>query len=375
MIPRFCVLLAVWESALKLGFRAERSGDEGAILVVEMSDDWAGGTVSDSEGRIARWQLIVGRCAVYSAIAVWLIGTLLWVTVQDAVPILSGVYYALPLPVLIVAGGLASAASLRGGRDFRLTASCLLILEMQVIIWGGQIFRGSVEVSPADAHRFVFWNVCRGNFGYDAVANEVAGLNADIIALVEATEQAEYPDFWTSRIPGYSAMRLGSGMMILCRGEILRMKPGNVTVPEEPEAVCRYRIISLRIDGVLMRVLLMDVKSNPLMFRKPAFIRLSELAGELSDQPLIVAADFNTPINSVWVDELRARLANSFEAAGEGYRETWPILFPVLCLDQVWANDQVTWHRSRHGWSIRSDHRSVTSDFSLDKSSKADAVQ
>ena len=131
MILDFRVSLTVWESALKLGFRAEKSGDEGAILVVEMSDDWAGGTVSDSEGRIARWPLIVGRCAVYSAIAVWLIGTLLWVTVQDAVPILSGVYYALPLPVLIVAGGLSFAASLRGGCDCRLTASCLLILEMQ----------------------------------------------------------------------------------------------------------------------------------------------------------------------------------------------------------------------------------------------------
>jgi endonuclease/exonuclease/phosphatase (EEP) superfamily protein YafD len=210
--------------------------------------------------------------------------------------------------------------------------------------------------------------VCRGNFGYDATARELVDLNADVIALVEATEQAEYPEFWTSRIPGYSATRLGSGMMVLCRGEILGVQPGNVTVLEEPEAVCRYRIISLRVDGILMRVLLMDVKSHPLMFRKPAFVRLAELADELTDQPLIVAADFNTPINSVWVDRLRSRLTNSFEAAGEGYRETWPTLLPVLCLDQVWGNDRVTWHRSRRGWSIRSDHRSVTTDFSLVKS-------
>jgi len=366
----FRVSSVAWESALKLSFRAERTGGEGAIVIEEMPGNGADDTVGGSGKRLARWRMIAGRCAVVSATVVWLVGTLLWVTVQDSIPILSGVYYALPLPVLMVAGGLACAASLWGGFDCRLTASCLLILEMQVIVWGGQVFRGSVDEPPADAHRFVFWNVCRGNFGYDSAADELAGLDADVIALVEATEQAEYPDFWTSRIPGYSAMRLGSGMMILCRGEILKMKPGNVTVPEEPEAVCRYRIISLRVDGVLMRVLLMDVKSNPLMFRKPAFIRLAELAAELSDQPLIVAADFTTPINSVWIDQLRARLTNSFEAAGEGYRETWPTLFPVLCLDQVWANDQVTWHRSRHGWSIRSDHRSVTTDFSFDKTSQ-----
>ncbi len=363
------VAAVLWKLALKPGVCAERSGGEGSAVMVKMSDDSADDTADDTVGnpgeKSVRWRRIVGRCVVYSATAVWLAGTLLWVTVQDAIPILSGVYYALPLPVLIVAGALACAAILRGGRDCRLTALCLLILEMQVIVWGGQVYRGSVAEPPAEAHRFVFWNVCRGHFGYDAAASELVEFDADIIALVEATEQAEYPEFWTSRIPGYSAMRLGSGMMILCRGEILGMKPGNVTVPEEPEAVCRYRIISLRINGIRMRVLLMDVKSNPLMFRKPAFIRLAELAGKLSDQPLIVAADFNTPINSVWVDQLRVRLTNSFEAAGEGFRETWPTLLPVLCLDQVWANDQITWHRSRHGWSLRSDHRSVTAEYSV----------
>lgn len=315
--------------------------------------------------RFSRWRAFAVCSTVSAASVVWGVGTLLWVTVQDAVPFLSGVYYALPLPILISAGVIVSAACLRRMKDCRVTAACLLLLEMQIIVWGGQVFSGSVDDHPADAYRFVFWNVCRGNFGYDAAARELADSDADVIALVEATEQAEYPDFWTSRIPGYSAKRLGSGMMILCRGEILDVQPGNVTVPEEPEAVCRYRIISLKVDGVLMRILLMDVKSHPLMFRKPAFERLAELADELSDQPLIVAADFNTPINSVWVDQLRSRLTNSFEEAGEGYRETWPTLLPVLCLDQVWGNDRVTWHRSRHGWSIRSDHRSVTTEFRI----------
>ncbi len=349
--------------ASKAGVRAETAGGEETIVTSEKPDDDE--AAAQGVSRVSRRRAFVVRGTVASAFLVWSVGTLLWATVQDAVPFLSGLYYALPLPVLILAGAIVSVACLRRAKDCRVTAACLLLLEMQVIVWGGQVFSGSVDDAPANAHRFVFWNVCRGNFGYDAAAHELIELDADIIALVEATEQAEYPDFWTSRIPGYSAKRLGSGMMLLCRGEILDVQPGNVTVPEEPEAVCRYRIISLRIDGILMRVLLMDVKSHPLMFRKPAFVRLVELAEELSDQPLIVAADFNTPINSVWIDQLRSRLTNSFEEAGEGYRETWPTLLPVLCLDQVWGNDRVTWHRSRHGWSIRSDHRSVTTEFSV----------
>lgn len=306
------------------------------------------------------------QSAVGVAAIVWLIGTLLWVTVQDAVPYLATAWYALPLPLLIIAGIVVCASNVRPKRDYRIVAISLLVLGLQIVIWGYQVFRESAEEPPADALRFAFWNVCRGSFGYDAIARELAELDADVIGLVEATEEAQSAEFWTSRVTGYSAVRLGSGMMVLCRGEILSVEPGNVSGPTEAEAVCRYRVISLRVDGHPLRLLLMDVKSHPLMVRKPAFVRLSQLAEQLDDQPLIVAADFNTPVDSVWVDGLRTRLTNSFEAAGEGYRETWPTLFPVLSLDQVWANGKVVWHRCRHGWSIRSDHRSITTEFSLD---------
>lgn len=323
-----------------------------------------------SVGRVHRFhnvRRIVWRFAAGATVAAWTLGTLLWLTVQDAVPVLSGLYYALPLPVLILAGSIVCVELCRRGCDRRMRAMCLGILFGQMLLWGMQAFRFPVEMPPERSCRFVFWNVCRGYLGYDGVAQELQNSGADVIALVESTGEAEYPEFWTARLRGYSAMRLGSGMMILCRGEIIRMQPGNVTVDEYPEAVCRYRIISLRVDDQPLRVLLMDVKSHPLMVREPAFSRLQELTGELADQPLIVAADFNTPINSVWVDQLRSQLTNSFEEAGQGYRETWPTLLPVLCLDQVWGNNRITFQRSRHGWSLRSDHRSITTEFSIEQ--------
>lgn len=354
--PAVVNLLVAWES----GYCAEKSGERDFLLNAE-ADETSDNTVS----RLCRFRRLIVRVLTPASVVAWIVGTLLWLTVRDGIPILSAIFYALPLPVLIIFGTVACATSLHQRRDCRISAACLLVVEMQIIVWGSHSFRCPVEPPPAEVHRFIFWNVCRGTFGYDAVARTLAESGADIIALVEATEEAEDPDFWASRIPGYSAHRLGSGMMILCRGRILRVRPGNVTVPEEPEALCRYRIISLEIDSTPMRVLLVDVKSNPLMSRKPVFFRLGELVESLSDQPLIVSADFNTPIDSVWVDQLRSRLVNSFEAVGEGYRETWPTLFPVLCLDQVWGNDRLTWHRSRQGWSIRSDHRSITAEFSI----------
>lgn len=316
-------------------------------------------------GTLSLTRRIVWNGTVVIAAVLWLLGTILWVTVQDGLPILSGLYYALPMPLLIIAGVLVTREMWRRQWDRRLLTMCLGIVVGQLVFWGMQTFRSAVEKPSTDAYRFVFWNVCRGYLGYDGIARALQSSDADIIALVESVEEAQAAEFWTTRLEGYVGMRLGSGMMILCRGKILEMQPGNVTVDEYPEAICRYRIVSMDVDGHPLRVLLMDVKSNPLMVREPAFKRLDELAGELADQPLIVAADFNTPIDSIWVDYLRSRLTNSFEAAGQGYRETWPTFLPVLCLDQVWANDRVTFHRSRNGWSFRSDHRSVTTEFSL----------
>lgn len=329
--------------------------------------DAAGNSDAGSSHRFHNVRRIAWRSVVCITAVAWTLGTLLWLTVQDAVPILSAIYYALPLPVLMFAGLVVCAELHRRGTHRRLMAMCLGILVVQMLCWGTQAFRSGVEMPTEQAYRFVFWNVCRGYFGYDGIAQELRDSGADIIALVESTEEAEFPEFWTVRLPDYTAVRLGSGMMILCRGEIIGMQPGNVTVDAYPEAVCRYRIVSLMVDDQPLRVLLMDVKSHPLMVREPAFSRLQALAGQLSDQPLIVAADFNTPINSVWVDQLRSQLTNSFEQAGQGYRETWPTLLPVLCLDQVWGNRRVTFQRSRHGWSLRSDHRSITTEFSVDQ--------
>ena len=64
------------------------------------------------EGRFARWRLLIGRAVVVASVVLCGVGTLLWATVQDSVPILSGGYSALPLPVLITMGAIVSVVFL-----------------------------------------------------------------------------------------------------------------------------------------------------------------------------------------------------------------------------------------------------------------------
>lgn len=299
----------------------------------------------------------------------WLVGVVLWLTVRDRVPYFSALFYALPVPVLCATGLAAISGMKKCGVGRRLRVLTLIVLALQMTYWLSLSIRLRTDDDRTegydDAVRLVFWNVCRGYLGFDDVAQELSETDADIIAMVESTEEAAFPDFWTSRLPGYTGLRLGSGMMILCRGEVLSAEPGNVPSATDHVPICRYRTIRLRVRGCEVRVILMDVKSHVLMSRRPAFERLQELCDEQSAHPLIVAADFNTPVESAWIGLLRSRLRNAFEAAGEGYRETWPMPFPVLSLDQVWGNSHITWKKCWRDWSLNSDHRPVITEFTL----------
>ena len=76
--------------------------------------------------------------------------------------------------------------------------------------------------------------------------------------------------------------------------------------------------------------------------------------------------DFNTPDDSILMEPLHAHCQLAFRERGSGYAATWPMPLPVLTLDQVWINSQVTVAKSEYGWSLDSDHRPAICHLSLD---------
>lgn len=313
--------------------------------------------------RLERWS---SRIASLAGL-VWFVGTAVRCSVRDGSPMTAPIFYALPVPVLVCAG-LWYLRRVRRGENRRRALILVIAIGTQAIVWGYEAFAWQAG-APENASRLLFWNVCRGNLGYAAIAREIAAGDADIVALVEATQQGQDPDFWDTAVPDYYAYCLGGGMTVLARrsshaGEVRTIKKGQF-----PRAF-RYRIVELSgaNQGRRLRLMIVDVKSDPLTFRRPAFDRIAQIASEFEtpDIPLLVVGDFNTPLDSVHVDLLRRELRNAFESSGDGYRETWPVVLPVLSLDQVWGTSGVHWHRCWRESSVRSDHRRVLADFSVD---------
>jgi vancomycin resistance protein VanJ len=286
------------------------------------------------------------------AVAGWSIGSVLQIFVRDSVNWIAPVFYALPWPI-IVGFGVVAVISIRR-KHARVRWILGLIVLVQLASWLNGSISSARMATDEPRLRFMFWNVCRGLMGYEHVANEINASNADVVAMVEATHQAQTVEFWKAHCPDYQPYRLGSGMFVLIKGgQVIRWDHGSV------HRVTRYRILDLSIRDYEFSLLLMDVVSDPLVNRGPAIKRLQTIARLNADKPFLVAGDFNTPPESTHFDELRNELSKAYEICGEGFRETWPVIAPVLDLDQVWGNDHIRWQRCWRGWSLRSDHRPV----------------
>lgn len=307
--------------------------------------------------RVRRW---MSRLVFALAGGFWLIGTGLRWTARDEFQPLAMVFYALPAPVLLVLGLIATRCAFRLElKRLRPVLSGLLMLQTGLWLVSSYGIRSQPE-PPGDSLRIVFWNVCRGYLDYERIAEDLTAQNADLIAMVEAGPEGEKPELWQKLCPGYAVERLGSDMMVLVRdGRMETFDHG------QRGDMMRYRICHLTIRGQPLKLIIADIKSTPWRWRGGSFQTLSELVDQHSNAPVILCGDFNTPPDSCHVDQLRTRLRNSHEVAGEGLRETWPIVLPVLTLDQVWANDRIEWLRSRTLWSLSSDHRAVVAEFRI----------
>lgn len=303
--------------------------------------------------RIGLWKSLL----VLSGL-VFVSGLVIWLTARDQSPLTAPLFYALPLPVLALSGLVASESSRMLGR--RVLARSLLGLVAAVAgVWLTQAFAWRSAQPPRDAIKLLFWNVNRGNLGYALIADEVAARNADIVTLVEATGDGQQVEMWRRHLAGYEVHRLGSGMLLAIRGSMLEMEPGRLR-----EAL-GFRVMRVRLNHGEFALTIVDVASDPLLSRRPAFEKINELTGRHPQLPHVLVGDFNTPTASPLFDLLPTDYSNAFVSKGSGYRETWPMTSPVLDLDQVWGDSRIVWHRCEHGWSLRSDHRPVTVEFSL----------
>ena len=310
---------------------------------------------------------------------IWVVsltGLLLRLTVRDRFHPLALIFYATPIPALPIWHLLAIAAWGRSEKAklFRTRLSPNLVnaaILSGLIVWAyrSEYVDQAIPAAPNEL-QIVFWNAAHSASGVPRVASQIREWNPDIIGLVEA-DRKNYliTDEWTREFPDYEVAGTVFGGLLAVRGTIVRQQ----THVLEPTSWCQQ--FDVRVDDHEFTLLLVDISSRLSRSRSTPLRDLAVLAESLSDRPLMIMGDFNTPDDSVWLVPLKAHCRELFRLRGRGYAATWPIPFPVLCLDQMWVNESVTPSICDHYWSYLSDHCPVHARISFRVSKERGEVQ
>lgn len=263
------------------------------------------------------------------------------VTIRDRLPVLATVFYATPLPVIVLLLAAAAACWCRPRSVLPLAGALLL---------AGWIAWPDTRVSPpangGDGLRVVLWNVAhQGNATRTRAA--FAPMNADVAVFVETGSVSDGAiSAWA-----WPAAVATDGILVLARDRVVDEGPVDVG----PSS--RARQFNVRSGGTELRLIVADVRSNPFLSRAPPLRALLRHADSV-EGPVLLLGDFNTPPESAWFDAYRESFAHAFEQSGQGWAPTWPSPIPVLHVDHVWMRGLSAVH-AEHGWARGFDHRPV----------------
>jgi endonuclease/exonuclease/phosphatase (EEP) superfamily protein YafD len=203
--------------------------------------------------------------------------------------------------------------------------------------------------------------VAHGKHGFPQAIAALAEMEPDLAIVVEADPKEMNVEgirsTFRTAFPEHQVSTLGGGLVLVSRWPSGRSHPYQIG---EKESECRVREIDVQTPHGTWTVFAIDFGSNPLYDRGPAYSELAKLIERRNDHPVIVAGDFNTPLDSTHYQHFRdLSLREAFLTAGSGYLPTWPLPLPVMSLDQLWMNEHLTPVRCDREWSIRSDHAAV----------------
>ncbi len=311
-----------------------------------------------SSRSIASWFRIF--CS--AATIIWFAAVLVRLSVRDLSPFsfVTVFYYASPGVLLFLGAGLLMFCA-AAVRSYRLAATwCVMAIVVAQCAGSHRVMPTfSSDSSQSEKnYRVLLWNTCHGRGGWENVAEELSRHQADIIALVEAGPPTEtMRSFWKKHFPDYDISLLGGEMVLMTKGKSIEVRAKKIGRQGQ------VREVDLILDGHRLTTMVIDIHGRPDLPRGEAIRELAELLESRQDRAVLVAGDFNTPSESPLFQPVHQQGSNAFEVAGHGYSPTWPRLFPVLVLDQIWSNQQIKFDHCRNSWSKASDHSAVIAEF------------
>lgn len=262
-------------------------------------------------------------------------------------------FYAFPLPILIVATlPLLALFYTKKGIRFILIGviGCLLIFWIK-----NQYINGSNSKIDA-THSILFWNIAnQKDYNISTLEKIIDSNDIDALFFVEALHKNnKFNAEFEKRLSGYNIQLLEGNMMVAARKHITTV--GYLNEKHN------YRLNHLKValGKNTFDVALVDVFARPLHNKEQA---LSDIITYSEKNGIdIIVGDFNTPYESIYFDKFKSKYtsARNFQ---NGFTATWPNPVPLLEIDQVWISKRLVIHRLEKNYNHGSDHALLITEF------------
>ncbi|WP_298341025.1 endonuclease/exonuclease/phosphatase family protein [uncultured Algibacter sp.] len=100
-----------------------------------------------------------------------------------------------------------------------------------------------------------------------------------------------------------------------------------------------------------------DVASSMTVFRKNQIAFVQECIE--SDKKTILLGDFNTPLESKFLKDIKNNFNHVLTEKGNGFRETWFWNIPLLSLDHIWVSKDLDILNAEKIGTFKSDHSMI----------------
>ena len=246
--------------------------------------------------------------------------------IKDRIFPLSILFYASPMPILILVGLVLLVICFRRKK---IRISLIIICGILIALWLKNDYQTTKPVSNKESSKVLFWNLAkRDQLPIDALKQSVTNYQPDVLAFVEAPKEI-LTNFEALKLelPDYNFEVLGGAMLIAAKGNITLLD----FVYEDDIQTSAVLKITLRHKSIKMMI--SDATSNLLVDKKVPLEHILNLANQ--NQVDYIVGDFNTPYESAFFDLYKENF-ESFHSLNDGFTATWPMGIPLLELDHVW---------------------------------------
>ena len=274
--------------------------------------------------------------------------------IKDRFASIGALYYASPLPLIIILGIVLIAFFIRyKPLNYLLSIILLTISGYFFSHFFGSEFDGDITRSTS---KVLFWNVAKKEpLPTNILIKHIRQSNPEIVALVEAFEVSD-KDLHTLRTtcPDYDFRTLRGEMLIAVKGNI-----ENIVFKSNVD-VYRYNYMNVMTDQKNISILIADVYAYPLWNKEEALNTIHEIANK--NKIDIIVGDFNTPYESIFFDNYKTDYS-SFHDYSVGLTSTWPTKFPLIEIDQIWIDKSFQPIKLEKFTYNVSDHKLLIAEF------------